>query len=175
MKTDYKKQGRDFLESTNTTFSTKFIEHGLHFDGDKEKRDIYEITLKRGERAYSFRFGQSIVHSGQFVIVYKSSKYARGDKLHDQAELKKARASYIGGGYGQFWDKNKDFEEPTPYCVLSCLTKYDPGTFEDFCGEFGYDTDSRKAEKVYKAVYKEYQNVRILYSDAEIEQLAKIS
>lgn len=34
---------------------------------------------------------------------------------------------------------------PTMYDVLTCLTKYDPDTFEDFCSEFGYDTDSRRA------------------------------
>ena len=29
-------------------------------------------------------------------------------------------------------------------------------SFDEFCGEFGYDTDSRKAEKVYKACKRAY-------------------
>jgi hypothetical protein len=36
------------------------------------------------------------------------------------------------------------------YCFVSdaCSAK---DSFEDFCGELGYDTDSRRAEKIYKA------------------------
>lgn len=54
---------------------------------------------------------------------------------------------------------------PTAYDVLTCLTKTDPGTFEEFCSEFGYDTDSRKAEKTYKACVKEYFGVHRLFGD----------
>lgn len=171
----YDKQAQDFLELTATEFRAEFIEHGLYFASDKEKRDIYQVTLKRGGREFSFRFGQSITHSGRFTIIYPTKKYPAMTKLHSKEDLKKARSSYIGSGYGKFWDENKDFEEPTPYSVLACLTKYDPGTFEDFCGNFGCDTDSRQAEKTYKAVVNEWQNICMLYNDAEIAQLAEIN
>jgi hypothetical protein len=46
--------------------------------------------------------------------------------------------------------------EPTMYDVLACVTKYDTGSFEDFCGDFGYNVDSMSAYKTYKAVRKEY-------------------
>lgn len=55
--------------------------------------------------------------------------------------------------------------EPNLYDVLACLTKYDPNTFEDFCSEFGYDSDSRNAVKIYKAVCKERQAVERLFGD----------
>jgi hypothetical protein len=54
---------------------------------------------------------------------------------------------------------------PTAYDVLSCLTKNDPGTFADFCSEYGYDEDSRKAEKTYFAVQEEWKGVERLFSD----------
>ena len=63
---------------------------------------------------------------------------------------------------------------PTPYDVLACLTKYEPGTFENFCGDFGYDTDSRKAEKIYKNVCKEWEKVSGFFTGAEIEELSEI-
>src|SRR5690606_12168236 len=53
---------------------------------------------------------------------------------------------------------------PRPYDVLSCLTKYEVGTFENFCSEFCYDTDSRTAYKTYKAVMKEWKNVELLFT-----------
>lgn len=55
--------------------------------------------------------------------------------------------------------------KPSMYDVLACLTKSDPGTFEDFCYEFGFDTDSRLAERIYKGVCKEYAAVERLFGD----------
>ena len=63
---------------------------------------------------------------------------------------------------------------PDMYSVLSCLTKYDPETFEDFCSSYGYDEDSRAAERTYKAVCKEYEAVERLFGDI-IAELAEIS
>ena len=52
--------------------------------------------------------------------------------------------------------------EPTAKEVLECLVSDAHGvdeSFEDWCGEFGYDTDSRKAEKTYKACKKSTQKL----------------
>lgn len=65
-------------------------------------------------------------------------------------------------------------ENPDLYSVLACLTKYDPGTFENFCGDFGYNTDSRNAEKTYKAVCKEFAAVERLFSDI-LPELSEIN
>ncbi len=64
---------------------------------------------------------------------------------------------------------------PTQYDVLACIQKYDVGSFEDFCGEFGYDEDSRKALKTYKAVCKEYEKVSKFFTSDEIEILQHIA
>lgn len=64
---------------------------------------------------------------------------------------------------------------PRPYDVLSCLQKYEVGSFEDFCSDFGYDTDSRSAYKTYKAVMKEWKNVELLFTPEQIEQLQEIN
>lgn len=68
-------------------------------------------------------------------------------------------------------------KEPSYYSILACLTKYDPDTFENFCLEYGYDTDSRQAYKqaykVYKAVVKEWENVERLFSDV-LDELQEI-
>jgi hypothetical protein len=63
---------------------------------------------------------------------------------------------------------------PTAYDILACLTKYNPESFEFFCANYGYDTDSRKAEKVYKKVLKEWEGVQRIFSDV-LEQLADIN
>jgi len=62
---------------------------------------------------------------------------------------------------------------PTMYDILSCLTKYNPETFEDFCGEYGYNTDSINALNTYKAVKREFNGVNRLFNDV-LEQLQEI-
>jgi len=64
---------------------------------------------------------------------------------------------------------------PSDYDILSCITKSDPGIFNEFCANYGYDDDSRKAEKIYFDVQKEWSNVNRLFSDKEIEQLNEIN
>lgn len=63
---------------------------------------------------------------------------------------------------------------PTEYDVLSCLTKYNPGEFEDFCSEYGYEEDSRAAEKIYKSVKDEYKNITRIFTPEQIEQMQEI-
>jgi len=156
--TDYEEQAKEFLSKTGTEFSTKFLKHGKFFEDDKESRDIYEITLKRGKREYKFKFGESINTSGKYICYLPEGK----------VRVQKPNNS--------LWcSKNKEFSEPTPYGVLAALTKYMPADFEDFCSNYGYDTDSRKAEKIYHAVVDEVKNLMILYSDKEMKMLQEIS
>lgn len=64
--------------------------------------------------------------------------------------------------------------KPRPYDVLACLTKYEVGSFENFCSDYGYDIDSRKAYKIYKAVMKEWKNIELLFTPEQIELLQEI-
>lgn len=64
---------------------------------------------------------------------------------------------------------------PSWYSLLACVTKSDPETFEDFCASYGYDTDSRKAEKVYRDVVKEYHDFKALFPEGIPEEIMEIS
>lgn len=76
--------------------------------------------------------------------------------------------------------KNK----PSAYDVVACLQKYDVGTFENFCSEFGYpDTPQSNYDKavehsyaksIYKGVVKEYQKVCGFFTPSEIELLQEV-
>jgi hypothetical protein len=120
-------------------------------------------------------------HTDLKVKFLETAKYFDDDKEERDIYRVTVRRVPQGAAYkksfsfkfGQSINCSKTGEEPTAYDVLTCLTKYDPGTFENFCGEYGYDTDSRKAEKVYKAVVKEFAGVNRLFSDV-IEDLAEI-
>jgi hypothetical protein len=125
---NYQQQANDFATATSTKLKINRTTYGYHFDEDEEKRYIFNCTLTRNRKRYTFNFGQSI---------------ATGNV------------------------------EPTMYDILTCLTKYDPETFEFFCGEYGYNTDSIKALKTYKAVQREFNGINRLFSDI-LEQLQEI-
>ena len=74
--------------------------------------------------------------------------------------------------FGQSIQKGRS--APTAYDVISCIQKYDVGSFEDFCSEFGYDTYSRKAYKIYKAVCDEFDKVSTFFTSEELEVLNEI-
>lgn len=71
--------------------------------------------------------------------------------------------------------------EPSVYDVLACLTKYNAGSFDDFCSEFGYEQydeetgrTNKQTERTYKAVCKEFAAVERLFSDC-MEELQEIN
>lgn len=76
--------------------------------------------------------------------------------------------------FGQSITNSEKKKAPTAYDVLACLTKSDPGTFDDFCGEYGYNNDSRKAFKVWESVAEEWQKVKTFFSKSELNELMEI-
>jgi hypothetical protein len=179
MKTNYDKQAEDFLIKTGTEIKIEFLKHDKHFEDDKETRDIYKITLLRGSRSYTFNFGQSLKKSGFKLMTgaKREIKTPVGD--NERTFLLKKRSALIMQieRTVKFTIQNCDKiilpEAPITYDILSCLTKYDPGTLENFCDEFGYDVDNEKVDKIYHAVKKEYLNVCALFNPSEVEELAE--
>lgn len=43
--------------------------------------------------------------------------------------------------------------------------------FEDWCGEYGYDTDSRKAERIFKTVERQAQALQKFLGEADYKAL----
>lgn len=67
--------------------------------------------------------------------------------------------------------------EITAYDALTtCSSEINcPDTFEDFCSEFGYEEDSRKAEKTFRALKKFSDKLKKFFGSKEIqEDLAEI-
>lgn len=173
IQTDYNKQATDFLAATGVTISIVFDRHGKHFESDTQERDIYSVTITRGTRSFTLKFGASINDSG--IVYIGNNPKPTGATLFNHKGYHCVSAHYAKQLYNKASTKVlTKRSEPTTYDVLTCLQKHDVGTFEDFCDEFGYDTDSRKAEKTYQAVCEEYKNVCIIWKEAELEQLQEI-
>lgn len=139
---NYNEQAENFLKKTQTAFKAEFLENRKYFEDDQAARDVYIITLTRGSRIFKFTFGQSLEKSKYFLL----------EKNKNNKNLLKEIT-------------------PTAYDVLAGLQKYDVGSFDNFCIEFGYNSDSIKAKKIYHAVVKEFNEVQKLWSDQEINEL----
>jgi hypothetical protein len=75
--------------------------------------------------------------------------------------------------FGQSIFNTKQNISPDAYDILACVEKYQYINFNDFCSSFGYDEDSRKAEKIFKAVQKQGEKINEMFADC-IEELREI-
>lgn len=154
-----------YLKEIGVDCKIEFLENTRHFPDDKEPRDIYRAIFTRNGRTFEVsRFGQSIVHSkptDKELREIENKAYRRNGHLSDSRRAKEKRL--------------REVHAPSSYDILSCITKYAPGTFENFCSEFGYDTDSRRAYKVYRAVCDEWFNASAFFTEGELERLCEIA
>lgn len=191
---EYDKQAKDFLEKTESEIFMEYMGYDYYFYEDKNKRDIYEIELKRGNRGYKFTFGRSLANSGFFMTTKTPSVFNKQLLIDDNypyaivLKHKEPNSINVKGtnlyikptvsGAGLFYGGSKKWsitqKKPTEYDILTCLQGYEVGSFEDFCDDFGYDNDSINALKIYEKVADEFKNLCLLYSDSELEILSEI-
>lgn len=78
--------------------------------------------------------------------------------------------------FGSAHDKSSGILTERAYNVLSCLSGdvTTPDTFENFCAEYGYDADSRKAYATYKRCHAFALRLRNFFTADEIEKLQEI-
>lgn len=65
-------------------------------------------------------------------------------------------------------------KEPDEADVLDCLASDASGDFRDFeswCSDYGYDTDSRKAEKTFKAIVPQTDKLKKFLGDKLFTEL----
>lgn len=55
--------------------------------------------------------------------------------------------------------------------ILACAQLTDPGSFEEFASEYGYDSDSIKAESIWKACSAQYREFCKMFNPEELDGL----
>jgi hypothetical protein len=177
--TEYDKQADAFLQKTGAKIEARFKTLGQHFGGDDKKRDVYEIRISRGSRAWAFEYGDSIQNTearlertlgkgnASFFLADRSDVF---DPYGFKVKKLKAATTAL-----EAWDVAGKDGRPSAYDVLACLTKSEPAdNVDDFAADFGYMKPS-EALRVFKAVKKEWQEVQKLFTDEEIELMQEIA
>jgi hypothetical protein len=133
-----------FIESNRISLTAeKYTDHNPLMEGEGIRMDHWKVTLERGSR--------SVVRSVDDITPRRMTlTFSKGLGHHGA--------------------------EPTAEEVLDCLASDASGIenardFEDFCSEYGYDTDSRKAEKIYKDTKHQTERLRKFLGDEAFDTL----
>lgn len=169
---EYVKQAKDFLASCNATMEIKYV--GLEKPNwDDKPHRTYDCTIKTPRGEMMVHFYDSLNNTK--ILAMSVEEYVRkyyhlvGLYLHDvryKKGVKELKAL-------------KEQAIPTEYDILSCLTKYDVGSMDDFMHEFGYEItctqDMTNFINTYNAVVNEFNDVRRCFTEEQIEALWEIN
>lgn len=98
-----------------------------------------------------------------------SLPYEKRDEWQQKAHDYRCTLRYQGRQYAfDYFMGPGCTDEPDTEGTLDCLlsdSQAGEQSFEEFCSEFGYDEDSRKAERTWVACQKVAKNMRRLFGD----------
>lgn len=180
---DYNKQATDFLHGTNTKLEIVVADKQTapQWAKEGEKHGIqYKCTLSNKNHSYTFDFWGS-VRDAELLTLAREAKERGFDSSYHFAFRDALIKRNIKVNAGMRYRENKflltelmDALKPTAYDVLACLSPLYEDTLEDFCSSYGYDADSRTAERIFNACKEQDRNLRKLFTHAEIDQLTEI-
>lgn len=161
-----------FIASLGIEYEAVFIPQSLSRNADSDHKSLnWRVSLSKG--AYTFRtnYTQGIGHVPGYCHS-RSSYEAR--RLQDAQNAASEKGTYPANA-----SLTKSAKLPAPGIrdVLHSLVIDAEGafeSFEDWCSNRGYDTDSRKAEATYRACQVEAQALARLMSGADLNKLREL-
>lgn len=166
----YLEQAKNFLNKANA--KCEIVYGGISRNEtwkEKEKRNWYDVTITTPRGKMTSTFWNSIYNTEISTITFEeyAKKKLKYNRVEDMSYDEKIKAK-------NDLARLKVDAVPNEYDVLACLEKYDVGTFENFCSEFGYDENSGTAERIYIAVIKEYKDLTRIFTEEQMEELSEI-
>jgi len=169
----------EFIKSIGLTMECQYI--GIKTEKDKgpegkpveHTMDEWSCTLSRDKQSMTIPFKQGLAHrktTSRSII--KAFGYGHG--LTSKQVKQYERESYKMKP--EKWIAMSEPVAPELDNVLDCLRSdsecwENSRNFEDFCSELGYDTDSRKAESIYKACGEIAKELKFLLGSDNYKKL----
>lgn len=171
---------REFIEQHGITMTAERVSartDGATGEWDKNSFH-YLVTVKCGGREHSFNFSMGAAHVEK--LPYEKLSWADrapyGMTRKDWENLPLPGVRRISLAQEQ-WQKAVYRPKPPELssvldCIASDCAGYESARhFEDWASEYGYDTDSRKAEYAYRQVGDEYRAFESLLGRAALREL----
>jgi hypothetical protein len=141
----------------------------------------WRVTFSRNGRELTTDYGQGVGHLPHYEHRF-ASLVVYNNAVREACESGK---SMLQPGQKNGYDACradkalKHFAKPIPapgvadvlHCLLMDADAIDAGSFEEWAQEFGYDTDSRKAETTYRACVEIGLKLRLMLGDELISKL----
>lgn len=187
------------MDVHDITITSVFVPWSLSRNSEEDKPSLnWRITLKHNGREimttdYGAGFGhcQSVDSSGDRIAQRWSINPEMQSQIRLECEDGKARQEVRGGGYriktrpvmveattdgaqaiaGRETHRTMPDAADVLHSLLLDGSAIDAGGFEDWAGDYGYDEDSRKAEKMYRECVDTGLKLRNTFGDGLLEEL----
>ena len=151
---EYVRQAQAFLKRCGATLSVKYV--GMEKPKwDNEVHSTFDCTITTPLGSLSVRFYQSIAQSVSLTL----------DELMTYQET-------------GIFPKDKAYCFPTEYDIISSLQAYEPGSMEDWFGNYWGEIKSgaqlRDFFEQYRDCCDEFAKVRECFTDEQIEEIQEI-
>ena len=158
----------------------KHFKNSTHAIYDEWPHVEFTLTYEKGDQKFSAPYKMGV---GLFKIPARmpfwmnehqqNMLYNIQQTPHGQWRNKKLWAETIAEVARQTKQGPKPAEVLAAYCADGLEAQ--ENSFEDWAGNFGYDPDSRKAEKIYTQCREQYFNVIRLIGQENVERMAELS
>jgi hypothetical protein len=168
----------------DATIAALGLEYRARFVPQSESRNAKEeqpslnwsVTITRGRQTLTTDYMQGIAHLPEYNRLAKVQRTkAAHDYLRSCASTGKYSPVPEKAAFNSFVMGAKPIPAPLLRDVLYCLVMdagvLDYSTFEQWAGEYGYDTDSRKAEATYRACLEIALQLRAIVGDDGLRKL----
>lgn len=141
-----------YIDILGLTIDCKF----KPWDGKGEPRLKWDVTLRhRGDRVLACEYTAGVGHCPSYPA---------------EVSLDECRTGYAYGSKRPILVDTADFVQSL--CLEA--SALDHGSFEDWAREFGYDEDSRKAEKIYRECLQHAIMLRAMLGSEKFDHLCHL-
>jgi hypothetical protein len=155
----YSAQFVPFSQSRNAKPAAKVSDYSLN----------WRVTLAKGGRSLTCDYSAGIAH----IPGYKQTGYNRMSVDEAEAIRRACETGQAPRKAGLYIERK--IPAPELHDVLHSLvldaSALDAGSFEEWAGDFGYETDSRTAEKIYQECIKHAIELRAMIGETGIESV----
>lgn len=192
---EYESRALAFLSRNGIQFSVKLVGKDCpSFCADKDDPKLVgqQLSFPRKSHLHGYHYLATFRRSAKVLTIdfWNSFHDEEYNWLCEQHELSsiavdKLFRSYGFRSIGSLWVRPKVVSSagkfipkpkqvPTAYDVLACVQKSNPGTFDSFCGDFGYDHDSRRVEASWRGCCDEWNRMSEFFATGELVELQEI-
>lgn len=162
------------IDQLGLTYSAVFVPTRQPADKVQHPQLHWICTFTKGRQSMTIPYHQGCAHVPGYQQFHKNNyeKRLHDDMIREACETGIVRADWKLDSY-----KSRKVKQPEPtltdvlYCLVMDSSVLNTSGFEEWASDCGYDTDSRKAEKTYRACLEQSLQLKSLIGQAALDTL----